>query len=241
MNKLLTGIWWALLALVGYSIYEWISGRWSRRKQFRTLVENFKIPEEISSFIWKKSKGKIGQLVGYDKDGEEKFVNGFEITKANDNLLADLRTGLPKNYLAFSCYFDKKIKNLGIIKSMDKYLILKTMQTNGEDYGLSNNKLINGLKIIEKKYPFSIIGAGNDWLELDFEALLVDALEEGIGPLLDKLIELGPPQDDLAEYRFELKEELKTTNKIFFWWPAKPKSTENLEEEKGVRNIPKSK
>lgn len=240
MDKLLIGIRWVILALVGYSIYEWISGRWLRRKQFRTLVENLKFPEEVSSYIWKKSKGKIGQLVGYDKDGEEKFVNGLEITKANDNLLADLRTGLPKNYLAFICYFNKKIKNLGILKSTDKYLILKTMQTNGEDYGLSNHKLVNGLKIIDKKYPFSIIGAGNDWLELDFEAL-PDTSGESIEPLLDRLMELMPSQNDLAECKIELEEELRTTNKIFFWWPAKSKNAENLEEGKEIQSITKSK
>lgn len=209
----------AMLALLGFTIYEWLRKKWLVSKQFRVLAEKFKFSEEESSFIWKTSKGKILQLVSYDKKGREKYVNGFEIPKISDTMLKEIQTGIPNGYLTFICDFNKKNKRLAIIKGVDKFTILKTMQTNGESFKLSNGKLINDLKLLDKNYQFSINGAGFDWVELTFDTFPEENDTQGLNSLVSKLIELMPPQDNSADYRARFKEELVTTRKAFLWWP----------------------
>lgn len=227
MRIMVAGLISAILALIGYNIYEWISKRWLKSKQFKALANDFKFSQEVSSFIWGKAKTKLRQLVSYTKSGKEKVVSGFEIVGADDSLLADIRSGLPKDYLVFVCDFDKKKKSLGIIKGADKFSIIKIMQTNGENNNLTNAKLLSELRSLDKTQPFSITGAGYDWLELAFDALPEGSgSAEGIGFIIDKAVELSPPQDNLTEYRGRLEEELRATNSIFLWWPMKRESAE---------------
>lgn len=216
MKIILMGFMSAVLALIGYSIYEWIKIVWFKRKHYVKLVESLNFSEEVGSFLWDKDKRRINQLIYYDKNGIAKAPIGLLITKVSDTRVAEISAGLPKGYLSFICDFDQKNKDLAIIKGLDKYLILKTMQTHAEKSSLTNSNLIDELRKLDKICPFSIIGAGYDWVELAFETL-----PEDIGPLKKKLIALSPPSDDLAEFSAEIEEELKTTNKIFLGWPTK--------------------
>ncbi len=147
-------------------IYEWINNRWFKRKDFLKASSSFKFSDDVSAFLWKKAKAKIRQLVTVNKKGEAKLAAGFEMMGIKDEILEEIRKGLPGEYIIFITNFEKKKKNVGIIKGYDKFSILKTMQTSGEKYNISNGKLINDLKMLDKKFPFSIIGAGSDWWNL---------------------------------------------------------------------------
>jgi hypothetical protein len=96
------------------------------------------------------------------------------------------------------------------------------MQTNGDNFNLSNTKLISELRSIEKIAPFSIIGAGFDWLELAFTNLEASSGADKIcRAIADRVMAIAPPQEDAAAYRGQLIEELKATQKLFLWWPSK--------------------
>lgn len=221
MRAIIVGLISGVLALIGYSLYEYIKNRWIRfkYKDFQNLVTYCNFSEEVSTYLWKNYRGKLGQLLSYNKKGEEVSAGGLEITGLNDNLLAALRENIPNDYLVFIADFDKKNKKIGIIKGYDKYLILKNMQTNGDSYNVSNGKLINELKIIDKTHPFSIIGAGYDWVELEFKSFSEDTVSrEELTSLLERFHKLSLPQDISME-----------KNRIFLWWPPKQKSTQDGE------------
>ncbi|MGI6450467.1 MAG: DUF4253 domain-containing protein [Desulfitobacteriia bacterium] len=222
MRIIIMGFVSAMAALLGYYIYEWLRNKLVKGKHFKSLAEEFKFSEEVSTFIWEKAKHSVLQLLAYDKTGNEKYVNGFEIPKISDTLVQEIQAGLPKGYLTFICDFDQKHKRLGIIKGHDQYAILKTMQTNGENFNLNNGKLISELRSIEKIAPFTIIGAGYDWLELAFTKLEASSGADKVcQAIADKVMAIAPPQEDAAEYREQLLEELKATQKLFLWWPSK--------------------
>lgn len=236
MKTLITGFGSAILGLIGYYIYEWIHKNWFKRKDFFKTAEDVKFSEEVSSFLWKKAKSKLKQLVAYDKKGEEILAAGFEIVRINDQLLAEIQAGLSRDYISYISYFDTKTKNLAIIKGNDKFSILKTMQTHSEKYNVSNGKLINELRSLDKKVPFTITGAGFDWVELFFETLPSD-----IEAILTKATELCPLQEisqksltssELSTELLPYEEELKTTRKLFLWWPMDKEENVNTEDNK---------
>lgn len=216
MKALIAGLMSAFLALVGYQIYEWINKRWFKRKDFLKTASNLKFSEEASSFLWNKTKAKIRQLVTIDKKGEERLSAGFEMLGISEEKLKEIQAGLPPEYITFVTDFYNKAQNIGIIKSNDKYAILKTMQTHSDKFHVSNAKLINDLRGLDKKAPFKITGAGEDWLELYFEKI-----PEDIAYVLGKTGELFPVQANSPEPSV-IAEELKTAGKLFLWWPASP-------------------
>ncbi|HHV65604.1 MAG TPA: DUF4253 domain-containing protein [Peptococcaceae bacterium] len=221
MKIIITGFVWAMAALLGYYIYEWLRNKLVKGKHFKAMAEEFKFSEEVSNFIWEKAKHSVLQLLAYDKKGNEKYVHGFEIPKISDTFMQEIQAGLPRGYFTFICDFDQKHKRLGIIKGNEQYAILRTMQTNGENYNLSNGKLISELRSIEKIAPFSIIGAGFDWLELAFTKLEESGeVDKVCQAIVDKVMKIAPPQEDEAQFRKQLIEELKSTQKLFLWWPS---------------------
>jgi hypothetical protein len=213
MKTILAGFMSVFFALIGYSIYEWINKRWFKRKDFLQIAAGFKFSPEVSEFLWRTSKGKIRQLITIDKKGEPRLAAGFEMIGISDLIYRDIREGLYEGYIAFITDFDRKKRNLGIVKGNDKFSILKIMQTNGQKYLLGNSKLINELKGLDKKAPFSILGAGHNWVELEFESQTED-----ISLIMEKANELCPPEILDMEVS-PIEDELRTTNKIFLWWP----------------------
>ncbi len=222
MKTIIAGLMSALLALVGYNIYEWINKRWFKRKDFIKVAKDFKFSDEVSSFLWDKSKGKIQQMVSHNKKGEEKLAAGFVIIKLNEEKITEIRSGLSADYLTFIYDFDKNSKSLGIIKSYDKFSILKTVQTHSDHNNVSNGRLINDLKALDKKTPFTISGAGADWVELSFPAL-----PEDVPFVISKAAELIPFAEGSPELT-TLKEEFNSTHKLFLWWPTPSETEQSL-------------
>ena len=118
------------------------------------------------------------------------------------------------NYLAFIC--DSERERIGIIPGSDQFEILKLQQTNGENYDISNERVISKLKKWHRSYPFTIIGADYDWVEANF-----DVFPEGkeLKTLARELAEFCP---DIVEQGTGsingLVEEITETKKMYLWW-----------------------
>jgi len=117
---------------------------------------------------------------------------------------------LPAEYLTFVTEFDKKKQSAGIIKSKDKFAILKTMQTQSARYNLSTGRLIAELRSLDKKESFTINGAGQDWVELYY-----DKLPEDPELVLAEVKELCPEVSASPSWQ----EDFRSTRKLFLWWP----------------------
>lgn len=105
---------------------------------------------------------------------------------------------------------DKKI-TLSIVRGGSVYNVLSLQQTNGINFGISTDSLINALKAFSVNYPFTIIGADFDWCELRLEKQPADWLE------LSKEVLKLCPTDEVTPEQFAdaLKAEKGT---IFLWW-----------------------
>jgi hypothetical protein len=164
--------------------------------------------------------GSISRMVGYDENHYRIIANGLVIP------VADVRTGevlsvlrrkfKPLGYMAFVVDMNEGIKTdkIGVLKGTDKYEILRIMDTNGEEYDITNNDVIERLRQWEKTWPFDIIGANNDWVELEFKVLpnnLIAFVEE-VYEFCPDAVEKGPGSTaDLAR-------EIMDTKRLFLLW-----------------------
>jgi hypothetical protein len=136
---------------------------------------------------------------------------------AVDEVVLKLQTELkPLGCLAFISERESKKASVAIVKGHDQFDILRIQQTNGENYDISNNKVIYTLKEWHKQYPFTILGAGHDWVEVEFLEL---PQNKDILLLAQNVYEFCPDIVDQETESIEvLIEEMKKTRKMFFWW-----------------------
>ncbi|PSL41042.1 uncharacterized protein DUF4253 [Planomicrobium soli] len=105
---------------------------------------------------------------------------------------------------------------IGIIKGSDQFDILKVVQTNGENYDISNQEVISRLMQWNNRYPFTIVGADYDWVE----AIFIEEIQNNeIESFAHEMYEFCPDIVDQGTESIDgLIEELKNTNKLFLWW-----------------------
>lgn len=105
---------------------------------------------------------------------------------------------------------------IGILKGTDQFELLKILQTNGDNYDISNDDVISKLKQWNNYYPFSIVGAGFDWIEANFTVL---PSNQDLKSLVQEMYEFCPDTVEQGTGSIEeLIEEIKETKKLFLWW-----------------------
>ncbi len=107
-----------------------------------------------------------------------------------------------------------KVDKIGVMKGTDQYEILRIMHTDGDDYDISNQDVIDWLKELERKAPFEIIGADSDWVEIEFKTLPKDlkAFAEEVYDFCPDAVDQGPGSVE------DLVKEIRKTNRLFLWW-----------------------
>lgn len=129
------------------------------------------------------------------------------------NLQAELE---PLGLFAFICERNGKKSRVGIIKGMDQFDILKTQQTNGDNYDISNEDVISKLREWHQKYPFTIVGADHDWVEAIFREY---PASKDIKIFAKEMYKFCPDiVDQGAGTIAGLIEELNETRRLYLWW-----------------------
>lgn len=105
---------------------------------------------------------------------------------------------------------------IGVLKESNQFQLLKILQTNGENYYISNDDVILKLKQWNNRYPFSIIGADFDWIGAKFTVLPsnqdLQSFAQEVYEFCPDIVEQGTGSIE------ELIEEIKETQKLFLWW-----------------------
>ncbi len=103
---------------------------------------------------------------------------------------------------------------IGILKGTDQYEILRIMHTDGDEYDITNQDVIDRLKEWEKISSFDIIGADNDWVELEFKTLPRDlkAFVEEVYDFAPDAVDEGPGTVN------GLMKEIQQTKRLFLLW-----------------------
>lgn len=184
------------------------------------VAKIIKFDRQVLFLMKEESGGSIHRMIGYDENDYQIIVDGLFVPvpeERSDAVLDSLRSKLgPLRYMAFVIEMNAGIKTdkIGVLKGTDQYEILRVMHTDGDDYDISNQDVIDRLKEWEKIASFDVIGAENDWIELEFKALPHDlkTFAEDVYEFCPDAVDQGPGNTD------ELAKEMQKTRRLFLWW-----------------------
>jgi hypothetical protein len=184
------------------------------------LAKILKFDRRVLLIAKEATADHIGRLIGFDEENYQIIAPGIAISvpeDKTDDILSSLRKKLfPLKYMAFVVEMNAglKIDKIGILKGTDQYEILRIMHSDGDDYDISNQDVIDRLKEWEIHSPFDILGADVDWVEIEFKILPKDlkAFTEEVYDFCPDAVDQGP--GGIAE----LAKEIQKTKKLFLWW-----------------------
>ena len=194
------------------------------------IVKEIQFDEKITGDIknsigtgFEKSNFSISM---YDESGnflEEKiFDKGitFEISQDDfDSLIQKYYFNYKDlGYLIFRSEMNFNIEDkkdqLTVIKSTDDLDIIKLMQTDGINYDIDNQNVIEKLTAWKTNHPFYIVGAGLDWMEARFYKPLgnIDDFANDIYEFCPDIVDQGTSSVEA------LIKEMKRLNTLYLWW-----------------------
>ncbi|OQA19568.1 MAG: hypothetical protein BWY64_00777 [bacterium ADurb.Bin363] len=214
----------------------------------KTLAKETGIEEDILLILKKENDSELKKLESpeiYDIKGNKirESLAGiyfkYKDYESSKSLVYNLRKKLaPSGYIPFICEMDflsnKRNCNIGVFRAKDIFEVINLMETNGINYEVTTEEVIERLKYWEGLCSFQVIGIHPTWLDIDFITLpddlksfaediyefCPDTLDQGyLGPLLeedsdwDDFDEAFDSQttEDLANF-------LERNRAIFLWW-----------------------
>jgi len=157
-----------------------------------------------------------------DADSNRKQFVGFIFNATNsnaDNIVINLYSDFQKKgYTIFFLDRNFGISNksdiLGILKTIDKYQILKQVQTDGINWEIDNDSLLSLVKKFDKKYSLDLVGASDDWCEFK-----INKEPQNWLALAKEAYKVCPDIVDQGSGTVEkLAAEMKQTKRLYFWW-----------------------
>lgn len=176
--------------------------------------------KDIVLLVKGEARGPVHRLSGYDEDGYQIMANGLTVSVPrgrSEQVLWSLRDKLkPLKYMAFVVEINNtlKIDRIGIIKGADQYEILRVMHTNGDDDDVSHEEIIEKLKEWGKRCAFDIVGAENDWVEIEFRIMPPD-----LNVFADDVYDFSPDTVDEGTGTLSaLIKKINATKRLMLWW-----------------------
>jgi hypothetical protein len=107
-----------------------------------------------------------------------------------------------------------KKDKVSILETNDPFDILRIQGSNGVNYDVDTDRLIEQLMEWNKKFGLEIVGAGGDWIEAEFinQPENMQVFAEEVYEFCPDVVEQGT---DTVE---ALAEEMQETNLLFLWW-----------------------
>lgn len=134
-------------------------------------------------------------------------------------LVFDLMNDL--NKLGYSIFLlennfniDNMKDRIGVLKTTDKYSVLRQIGTDGVNYEIDNDSLIHIIKRFDKSLSLQLIGASGDWCEFT-----INKDPSNWQTLADEVYKVCPDVVDQGTGTVEaLANEMKSTGRLYFWW-----------------------
>lgn len=103
---------------------------------------------------------------------------------------------------------------LAVLKTTDKYQILKQIETNGINYNITTDSLISIIRDFDEKYSLELIGASGDWCEFIIHNKEVDwnQFAQDVYNICPDVVDQGVGTVE------ELTRTLKESGRLYFWW-----------------------
>ncbi|MEO5563077.1 MAG: DUF4253 domain-containing protein [Chitinophagaceae bacterium] len=166
----------------------------------------------------------LGKFITKDEEIEADpiFLKGLVFTETNTksyDLVFSLKNKFKeKGYSIFllenNFGFNNKLDNIGVLKTTDKYTVLKQIATDGINWDITNDSLISIIKAFDKKYSLELIGASGDWCEF-----IIHNEPENWTQFAKEVYKVCPDVVDQGTGTVQaLTDEMKKTKRLYFWW-----------------------
>jgi hypothetical protein len=195
-------------------------------EQEKLLCKSLDIEENVVLEIKTVSKSVIEQLPQISEYGEVlegKFegicskvpaVKNYIVSPKILKFVAENKSKFQeRNYNVF--VFDSGEGNyLSVIKGKSDIEVLKWRQTNGINCDIDNDSIISKLQEWKSKIDFILLGAGMDWLQIQFtsQVAYLDEFAKDVYEFCPDIVDQGI--DDFEK----LAPEIKKMNGVFLWW-----------------------
>jgi hypothetical protein len=144
----------------------------------------------------------------------------FKESQENTELLLDkLRKDfLTKGYSLFildrNFGINNKLDVMAVLKTSDKYEVLKQIKTDGINFDIDNDSLIKIVHSFDKECGLELIGASGDWCEFTITREPCDWMK-----FSEMAYKYCPDIVDQGTGTVEaLSAEMKRTKRLYFWW-----------------------
>jgi hypothetical protein len=155
-------------------------------------------------------------------DGRVVTTSGVSIPMRS-TLVASFLAQVRPLFLAHGFYVFRAEQSFGIAGEPDRIAILptadqlevvRTMGTSAPNYDIANHDIVAWLRALHTEHPFTITGAGTDWIAARFAAPPRDAmmLARRINSFCPDVVEQG------AGSVSALAEEIEKTRQLYCWW-----------------------
>lgn len=109
---------------------------------------------------------------------------------------------------------DDKPDDIGVIKTANKYEVLKQIKTDGINWEIDNDSLITIIKDFDRKYSLDLIGASGDWCEfiITKEPSNWLTFAEEVNKVCPDVVDQGTGTVQA------LADEMRKTKRLYLWW-----------------------
>ncbi len=184
------------------------------------LAEQVGMDKDVLLTVREEARNDLHRMVGYNDKGYQILADGVVVSVSRNRTEAVLRSLREKlhrrNCLVFVIELNDAIKRdkIGVMKGADQFSILQVMYTNGDEDDVSHEEVVERLKVWEKKSPFDIIGAENDWVEIEFRTLPPD-----LKSFAEEVYDFSPDAiDEGAGSIAELMKQIVLTRRLLLFW-----------------------
>jgi hypothetical protein len=192
-----------------------------------TLQIDTTIVKDIREFNSNKLESfhySLSKIITKDSEIEADpiFLQGLVFTETNSKsyeLVFSLKDKFrKKGYSIFllenNFNIDNKPDDIGVLKTTDKYTILKQIATDGINYEITNDSLISIIKSFDEKYSLELIGAAGDWCEF-----IIHNEPKSWAQFANEVYKVCPDVVDQGTSTVQaLADEMKRTKRLYFWW-----------------------
>ena len=104
--------------------------------------------------------------------------------------------------------------NIAVLKTTDKYEVLRQIQTDGINYNITNDSLLKIIKRFDNDYAINLVGASGDWCEFELTKEPTNWLS-----FAKEVYKVCPDVVDQGAGTVQaLADEMKRTKRLYFWW-----------------------
>jgi len=209
------------------TLHNYISLTKNERRICDSLKIDTSIIQEIRIYNTQKIEPfhySLGKNIenGQEIEADPIFLKGVVFTEEHlksYNLVLSLKDNFrKKGYSIFlleeNFNMDEKFDRIGILKTTNKYTVLKQVGTDGINYDITNDSLIKTIKLLDKKYSLELIGASGDWCEF-----IIHNEPKNWTSFAKEVYKFCPDIVDQGTRGIEnLAQEMKRTKRLYLWW-----------------------